>query len=141
MSTVTLIREFPRPVLHVGRARHAVGGLFLFTAGMHLGMVMADPQSYEGFGDAGLFGFVRDGWDQIVMANPAAWGLLAMAGELALGLLLMTRGRAVKIGWTGVILFHVLLMLFGFGYWLWSVPALAVLVPLAVRDWPALSER
>ena len=139
MSTLTLIRTYPRPVTHVGRARHAVGGFFLFTAGMHLGIVMADPQFYGPFGDAGLFGFVREGWQQIVMAAPTFWGLLAMAGELTLGLLLMTHGTAAKVGWVGVIMFHVLLMLFGFGFWTWSLPALAVLVPLAIRDWPALS--
>jgi hypothetical protein len=33
-----------------------------------------------------------------------------------------------------VIVFHVLLMLFGFGVWLWSVPAVAALVLLARRD-------
>lgn len=30
--------------------------------------------------------------------------------------------------------FHVLLMLFGWGVRLWSVPALAILVPLAAHD-------
>ncbi len=140
MSTATMIRVFPHPVVHVGRARRAVGGFFLFTAGMHLGIVAADPQYYAPFGDAGLFGFVRNGWQDIVMANPAYWGLLAAAGELTLGLLLLTGGTAAKVGWAGVILFQVLLMLFGFGYWLWSLPALAVLVPLAIRDWPALSQ-
>ncbi|MCW2737716.1 hypothetical protein [Nocardioides sp.] len=30
-------------------------------------------------------------------------------------------------------------MSFGFGFWLWSLPALALLVPSAVADWPALA--
>jgi hypothetical protein len=38
-----------------------------------------------------------------------------------------------------VITFHVLLMALSFGIWLWSVPALALLVPAARADWPALS--
>jgi hypothetical protein len=33
-----------------------------------------------------------------------------------------------------VIAFHVLLMLFGFGVWLWCLPALALLVVLARKD-------
>ena len=36
--------------------------------------------------------------------------------------------------WYGVLAFHLLLMLFGFGFWLWSIPALVVLVWLARRD-------
>ncbi len=37
-------------------------------------------------------------------------------------------------GWVGVLLFQVLLMLFGPGFWLWSLPAIALLVWLARRD-------
>lgn len=140
MSTMTFLRTRPAPVRHQGRGRRAVGGFYLFTAGIHLGIVAADPRFYGPFADGGLFGFVREGWADIVMANPSSWGLLAMLGELTLAVLLLVGGRAAKLGWAGVIVFHVLLMLFGFGFWLWSVPALAVLVPLAVRDWPSLSE-
>ena len=39
-----------------------------------------------------------------------------------------------RIGWVGVLTFHVLLMLFGLGFWLWSVPAIALLLYLARRD-------
>lgn len=118
--------------------RHVVGGFFLFTAGVHLGLVAADPEVYRRFGEHGLFGFVRTGWDEVVMAHPAVWGLLLMAGELTLGLLLLLGGRATRVGWVGVIVFHVLLMLFGFGFWLWSVPALVLLGWLA---WPDLRGR
>ncbi len=57
-----------------------------------------------------------------------------MAGETTLGILLLLGGRCATIGWVGVIAFHVLLMLFGYGVWLWSVPALVLLVFLARRD-------
>lgn len=57
------------------------------------------------------------------------------AGEGILGLLLLVgRGRLRAVGWVGVIVFHVALMTFGWGFWLWSVPALALLVPAAVSD-------
>jgi hypothetical protein len=39
-----------------------------------------------------------------------------------------------------VIAFHLALMAFGWGVWLWSVPGLAGLVPAALRDWPRLSD-
>jgi hypothetical protein len=112
-----------------------VGGFFLCTAGVHVGIVMADPHFYASFGDAALVGFVRTGWSDVFMAHPAAWGLAVAAGEATLGALLLVGGRAARVGWVGVLTFTALLMLFGYGFWLWSLPALAVLGWLAARDW------
>ena len=114
--------------------REVVGGFYLVMGGVHLGLVSADAQVYRHFADHGLFPFVRDGWQQVVMAEPAVWGLLLMAGELTLGTLLLVGGHAARWGWYGVIAFQVLLMLFGFGFWLWSIPALTLLVLLARHD-------
>jgi hypothetical protein len=114
--------------------REMVGGFLLTMGGVHLGIVAADPSTYQGFADHGLFPSVRDGWSDIVMADPAFWGLLAMAGEVICGVLLLIGGRAARVGWVAVIVFHLLLMLFGWWVWAWSVPALAVLVSLARRD-------
>jgi hypothetical protein len=116
------------------RARGIVGGFFLTMGGVHLGIVAADPQLYEHFADAAPFAFVRDGWQEIVMARPELFGLLLMAGEVALGTALLVGGRAARIGWIGVITFHLLLLLFGWWAWVWAVPALAVIVPLALTD-------
>ena len=112
----------------------AVGGFFLCTAGVHVGIVMADPQLYASFGDAALFGFVRQGWSDVFMAHPAAWGLAVALGEAVMGALLLVGGRAARVGWACVLAFTALLMLFGFGFWLWSLPALLVLGVVAARD-------
>jgi hypothetical protein len=114
--------------------RRAVGGFYLSMGGVHLGIVAADPNTYTGFADAGLFGFVRAGWEQVFMADPAFWGACLCVGETLLGIALLAGGRAARLGWYGVIAFHVLLMLFGFWVWLWSLPAIAVLLVLARRD-------
>lgn len=45
------------------------------------------------------------------------------AGEIALGLLLLRGSGWAKLEWAGVIAFHLALMIFGWGIWLWSVPA------------------
>ena len=103
-------------------------------SGVHLGIALAHPQSYEHFAEESYLGFVRTGWSEVFMAHPRFWGLLLMAGELALGALLVVGGRAARAGWAGVITFHVLLMLFGWWVWVWSVPALVVLVLLARHD-------
>lgn len=114
--------------------RKLVGGFFVMTGGVHLGIVAADPEFYRPFADAALFPFVRDAWAEVVMARPELYGLLLMAGEIALGTALLAGGRAARVGWVGVIVFHLLLVLFGWGFLFWVVPALAVIVPLAVRD-------
>lgn len=119
---------------HTALGRRIVGGLFLWGSGIHIGIAAADPSTYRHFADGGLFGFVRQGWANIFMADARAWALALACAELAAGVLLLTRGRAVATGWAAVIVFHVLLMLFGFGFWLWSLPALAVLCRLAWTD-------
>jgi hypothetical protein len=126
---------------HPGLGRSVVGGFFLVMGGVHLGIVSVDPQTYDAFADQALFPFVREGWQQIVMAQPAFWGLCLMAGEIVLGSLLLVGGRAARWGWIGVIAFHLLLMLFGFWVWLWSVPVIALLVWLARRDLRPLPAR
>jgi hypothetical protein len=122
------------------RARHIVGGFFLTMAGVNVGIVVADPQTYRHFADGAYLDFVTRQWNDIVMTNPSFWGLLLATGELVLGVLLLSGGTAARIGWVGVIVFHVLLMLFGPGTWLWCVPVLAALVPAAVADWPLLAQ-
>ncbi len=114
--------------------RSLVGCFFVMMAGVHLGLVAADPGVYRHFADEALFAFVRSGWREVFMADPAFWGLCVMAGELVLGALLLFGGRAATVGWVGVLTFHILLMLFGPGFWLWSVPAVALLLFLARRD-------
>lgn len=121
------------------RRRHFVGGFFLFTAGIHVGIVGADPEYYRPFGDEAALDVVRTAWAEVFMAEPAAWGLAVAAGELLLGLLLLLGHRWARVGWAGVIGFHLALSLFGWGFLLWTVPALAFLVPAARADWRHLA--
>ena len=111
-----------------------VGGFFLTMGGVHLGLATASPQSYRHFADAGLFAFVRDGWQHVFMAHPTVFGLLLMAAEVTAGTLLLLGGGYATAGWVAVAAFHVLLALFGFGIWVWCVPALVLITWLARRD-------
>lgn len=129
----------PAETRRSGRARRFVGGLYLVTGGINAGMVAADPQAYRTFADGSFWTFVTTTWHDVVMAHPYVWFLLLAGGEIALGLLLLRGGRPARWGWAGVITFHVLLMSFGFGFWLWSLPALAFLVPAARADWASLA--
>lgn len=140
-GVVTSVRPGLEETTLTRRGRLVVGGFFLSTGGVHLGIVAASTVFYTHFADHAVFGFVRDGWSDVFMAEPVFWGLCLFLGETLLGVLLLSGGPWARLGWTGVIVFHLLLMLFGIGFWLWSLPALAVLVPLTWADWPYLSSR
>ena len=120
------------------RIRRFVGCFYLMTAGINAGIALADAEAYRHFADASYLPLVTRMWNDVVMTRPALWGFLLAGGEIVLGSLLLSHGRAVQTGWVGVIAFHVLLMVFGFGIWLWSVPVLLLLIPAARADWPAL---
>jgi len=131
LHTAERIRRAER----TGRPGRIVGGFFLFTGGIHLGIVAAGPEFYRNFADEALLPVITSAWQDVFMANPYVWGLALSLGQVALGLLLLLGGSWATIGWAGVIAFHLGLMLFGWGYWLWSVPALAFLVPSASAHW------
>jgi len=61
--------------------------------------------------------------------------LLAVAlGELLIGLDTLRGGHWTLLGLSGAIGFHLCLMLFGWGFWLWSLPTLTVLALCFVRE-------
>ncbi|SFB26445.1 hypothetical protein SAMN05192575_10650 [Nocardioides alpinus] len=138
-TTAVTAGEVRRSRPRAASVRHFVGGFYLVMGGINAGIVAAEPETYRTFADGAFWPLVTDAWHDVVMSHPLPWFLLLAAGEIVLGLLLLRGGVAARAGWSGVIGFHVLLMSFGFGFWLWSVPALAVLVPSAVADWPALT--
>lgn len=115
-----------RRFLHVVN-RRTVGCFFLFTGGIHVGIVAADTEFYRDFAAAAPT-WVAEAWQEVFMAAPVTWGLLLALAEVTMGVLLLSHGAAVRVGWAGVIAFHVGLMFFGWGIWLWAVPALVVLV-------------
>lgn len=102
--------------------------LFGSGAGVHTFLALTTPRSYDGFADAAFFTWTRDAWQNIFMAHPTAWALLLAAGELTIAVLLV---KVRVLGYIAVVLFHLALMLFGWGFWLWCVPALALAVPAA----------
>lgn len=119
------------PAATIWRAIHW-GFVALFASGacIHVILALATPRSYDGFADASFFGWVRDGWQNVFMAHPTLWALLLAAAELTIAVLLV---KAHRIGYVAVILFHLALMLFGWGFWLWCVPALAFAVPATLH--------
>jgi len=118
------------------RSTILAGFVLIFGLGafVHAGLAIGNPTAYRPFADAALFGWVRDGWQDIFMAAPRLCALLLAAGELLIAVLLIV---ARRLGYSAVIVFHLALMLFGWGFWLWCVPALAFAVPAAGYEFRA----
>jgi hypothetical protein len=121
----------PGPTLLWQAIHHAFAAIFGLGAFVHAGFALGNPGAYRNFADGALFGWVYDGWQNIFMAEPRLWALLLGAGELLIAALLIF---ARRLGYVAVIAFHLALMLFGWGFWLWCVPALAFAVPAAIHQ-------
>jgi hypothetical protein len=132
MTTAVLLRPDGTRLRLINRK--SVGSFFLFTAGIHVGIVAADTESYRPFAEGALFGAIREAWDAVFMAHPTFWGLVLAAGEVVLGLLLLAGGRWARIGWAGVIAFHLALLLFGWWAWAWCLPALVLVTAAATAE-------
>jgi energy-converting hydrogenase Eha subunit A len=111
-----------------------VGVFFLWTSGIHVGIVAAGPDLYAHFADHALVPGLARVWSEVFMAYPTFFGLAVAALEACLGLLLVASPRPRRFGWAGAIAFQCALMAFGWGFWIWSLPALAFLVPAAIMD-------
>jgi hypothetical protein len=72
-----------------------INGLFTFT----------NPQGYVDYASSALIPFYRDLALMIVELNPVLFGLLLMAFEITMGLLLLHKGKSVKVGLIGTIIF------------------------------------
>jgi hypothetical protein len=96
------------------------------------------PSVYRPFADESAFGWVRDAWRDIFMAEPRLWALLLAAGELLIAVLLLTRAM---LGYVLVALFTLSLVLFGWGFLLWSGPFLAAVLLAMILERRSDDER
>jgi hypothetical protein len=102
--------------------RYGIAAIYASGAVIHTGFALFRPGVYRPFADESPFGWVRDAWRDIFMAEPRMWALLLAAGELLIAILLL---RRAVLGYVVVVLFTLSLVLFGWGFLLWSGPFLA----------------
>jgi hypothetical protein len=114
--------------------RYGIAAIYASGAVIHTGFALFRPGIYRPFADESAFGWVRDAWRTVFMAEPRLWALLLAAGELLIALLLLTRAT---LGYVVVVLFTLSLVLFGWGFLLWSGPFLtAVLLAMILERKP-----
>ena len=122
----------PGRVARLGRL--VFGGMFTGGAAIHLAIVISGTETYRHFADTAFIPFVKQAWLSVFMPHAALFGLLLAALELAVGLLILAGGHKTTIGLLAAIVFHLGLMLFGWGFWFWSAPMLAMLIALLRYD-------
>ncbi|WP_455834314.1 hypothetical protein [Pseudarthrobacter siccitolerans] len=74
-------------------------------------------------------------FENVVAVAPAVFGIVAAAGEITVGLLILSRGRRVKLGLMGAIAF--LLVITPLGVWTLPNPLMAAgLARLLTKEYP-----
>jgi hypothetical protein len=122
----------PGRMARVGRL--AFGVMFTGGAAIHVAIVIIGTETYRHFADTAFIPFVKQAWLSVFMPHAALLGLLLAAFELAVGLLILAGGPKTRLGVLAAIAFHLGLMLFGWGFWFWSVSIFAMLVALLRYD-------
>ena len=93
-------------VLRPGAGRIFVGLFFwLMAIGVNLRLAITNPQSFVDFVNGAYLGLYRDWFAPIVAWSPRLFALATAGFELVVGGLILGRGRAVKVGLAGAILF------------------------------------
>ena len=82
---------------------------------VHVYLAITSPQIYEVFGTTGLIPGYDQFWNNWIMPNITFWTILLAAFELCVGLLLIYKGKWVKIGLVFSILFNGFLIQMGLG--------------------------
>lgn len=83
-----------------------LGLFFLVMAiGVNGSFTFTNPHAYVDYASEALIPFYRDIALTVVELNPVVFGLAVMAFEIAMGLLLLHKGRSVKTGLIGTMLF------------------------------------
>ena len=110
--------------------RLAVGVLYIGAGALVNAAFLARGDDYEKFADGSYIPYVRDTWRSLVVPNHDVFISALIAYELAVGVLVLSGGRRAQLGLVGAIGFHVALLSFGWGFYLWSLPMLVALALL-----------
>ena len=114
--------------LAVGRL--AVGLLYIVAGALVNTVFLATGEDYADFAKGSYLTVVRDTWRSLVVPNHHFFISLLILFELTVGVLVLSGGRRAEFGLVGAIGFHVALLSFGWGFYLWSIPMLIAFVLL-----------
>lgn len=98
-------------------------------AGANVAMLL-DGTTYTGFADGSPIPFVRDTWESLVVPHHHAFIGLLVAGEALAGVLVLVPGRPREAALLALVGFNATLVVFGWGFAIWSVPLVTALALL-----------
>jgi hypothetical protein len=120
-------RRHPR-ALRTGRI--AVAVLYVGAGAAVNALLLLRGEDYAEFAAGSPIAFVRDTWRALVVPNHELFISALICFELVVGLLALAGGRRTQVAYLSAIAFHVALLSFGWGFWMWSVPMIAALSSL-----------
>jgi hypothetical protein len=133
------------------RARHhersrrvaVVAVAFMWVVGGALVNLLTLVQGgdYSGFADGSPSTFVTDTWESLVVPHAAVVIGLLVGFEAVAGLLVLVPGRTRQVALGLLVAFDLLLVSFGWGFLLWTVPVTAGLVGLWYAERAGVPDR
>jgi hypothetical protein len=112
----------------LGRA--GVGALYLGAGALVNAGFLIRGDDYQGFADGAYVSFVRETWESLVVPHHEPFIWLLVAFEATVGVLALSGGRRTQAAYALAIAFHVALLSFGWGFYVWSIPMIWALVQL-----------
>jgi len=125
--------------LRMGRL--GVGVLYLIAGAFVNATFIVRGDDYDGFASGAYVDAVRETWQSLVAPNHHVFIWLLVVFEVAVGLLALAGGKRTQLAYGLAIAFHVALLSFGWGFYLWSLPMLAALTQLLRAERQADSTR
>jgi hypothetical protein len=96
---------------------------YLLGSLVHIKFGLTDNHIYEMFGRTSLLPASREVWTSFVMPHITFLAMVLACFEMTTGILILSKGKYVKIGLTASLLFNLFLVQLGLGYAVpqWSV--------------------
>jgi hypothetical protein len=123
--TAALRAEHSKRAARTGR--EAVAVLYLAAGALVNLVFLATGEDYADFADSAYIPSVRNTWRSLVVPNHYLFISLLIGFEAAVGLLVLGGGKRAQVGLAAAIAFHVALLSFGWGFFVWSIPMIGAL--------------
>ena len=89
---------------------------YLLGSLVHIRFALTNPRVYQQFGTTSLLAGSRTLWTSAVMPHITLFALVLAAFEMTTGVLILSRGKWVKVGLTASVLFNIFLIQLGLGW-------------------------
>lgn len=111
-------------------ARITVGVLYLAGGAAVNAVLLLLGEDYADFAEGSYLAFVRHTWSTLVVPHHDLWIALLIAFEVVVGVLALRGRRGTQQAYVAALAFHIALLSFGVGFYVWSLPMIGALVTL-----------